>query len=668
MRRITLFLFMLFIMMVGTISNAFAADPDLENDFTLVKSISWGVGDDITRDINNKLSIRAFETGNNRQQDLYAVTAPTDAVGWIGVQLTNSQDGKGWWNRSGQGLWSYNATRSAAVYNDELTTGYLVVFTCSDNASNVMTLTNGYGNPDGPFSFVQSEDGKSFFCTITAETGAYVGFCGNKSKGYIKTINIYKPQKAVVQASYTVKYVDENGNELKESTTYDGVAGTSISLSAADKANIEMNNVVYVYSSDDTNGMTISEDGSTVVTVVFRVAEVWNYTVNEDCNGTIVRNTIGQGVEGTTIKVPYRRYNVVDGVLYEKGATNKEYNHSFSLNEDGKEVNLAYTATETTDVVFLSEGEDIPGLSRCNSSNTGIRSSNSASAYAANGKVKITTLAAGTYKIVAGIYDASSTHDSHWIFLAGEEQVADLNCTVVNLQELSSEEFTLEKETAIYLGQGGANNRGLDYVYITGNGGTVDVESIEVTIGAAKYATLYYGDTSLEVPAGVTATTYTIAEDNVTLVESKVYTVGNVIPAGEAVVLQGAANTYSFDIVATEATPDANNLLIGTDELTTFEEDGYKFYMLSNGIYGIGFYLQNESGNSIANDEHKAFLRVAEATASKAFFSLGGEATAINSVATAKKETKGVFDLQGRRVDNPVKGLYIMNGKKVVIK
>ena len=559
------------------------------------------------------------------------------------------QTGTSWLMRS-DGLYQFNSGGRAFGLKD-CTAGQIITITASGdpNVSTNATLKNA--------------SNETFVYTVTADGG--VKFTPARYL-YFYTIDVEDP--AADNVSYTVKFVDANGNSIKDDATYDDAPGATIAVSDGDKANIEFEGVTYIYDSDDAEGQTVAEDGSTVITVKFRVGEIWSYSVNEVCGEAVARNTSGEAVENTTIKMPYRRYNVVDGVLYEKGVTNKEYNHYFTLAEDGTEVNLAYTATETTDVVFLSEGEDIPGLSRCNSSNTGIRSSNSASAYAANGKVKITTLAPGTYKIVAGIYDASSNHDSHWIFLAGEEQVADLNCTVVNLQELSSEEFTLEKETAIYLGQGGANNRGLDYVYITGNGGTVDVESIEVTIGAAKYATLYYGDTSLEVPAGVTATTYTIAEDNVTLVESKVYTVGNVIPAGEAVVLQGAANTYSFDIVATEATPDANNLLIGTDELTTFEEDGYKFYMLSNGIYGIGFYLQNESGNSIANDEHKAFLRVAEATASKAFFSLGGEATAINSVATAKKETKGVFDLQGRRVDNPVKGLYIMNGKKVVIK
>lgn len=489
------------------------------------------------------------------------------------------------------------------------------------------------------------------------------------SNSTLVSISITEEAQEVKTASYKVKFVDNEGNSIKDEETRSGVVGNSIALNASDVANFGVEGAYYLFISDDAEEKTIAEDGSTVVTIVFRSAETWSYIVNEVCGENIVRTTEGSGFETLRMSVPFHRYNVIDHTLYLVDIPNvKEYNHFFALNENGQVENVNYNATETTDVVFYSEGEDIKGLTACTSANTGVRSSNSSSAYAANGKVKVTTLSAGTYKITAGIYDGTSAHDSKWTFLAGDEQIAEFTCTQINFQELTSDEFTLEKETAIYIEQGGNKDKGIDFVLITGNGGTVDVESIEVTIGAAKYATLYYGDTSLEVPAGVTATTYTIAEDNVTLVESKVYTVGNVIPAGEAVVLQGAANTYSFDIVATEATPDTNNLLIGTDELTTFEEDGYKFYMLSNGIYGIGFYLQNESGNSIANDEHKAFLRVAEATASKAFFSLGGEATAINSVATAKKETKGVFDLQGRRVDNPVKGLYIMNGKKVVIK
>ena len=62
------------------------------------------------------------------------------------------------------------------------------------------------------------------------------------------------------------------------------------------------------------------------------------------------------------VTVPYRKFNVLDGVLYSKDATNKEYNYSFVLSSDGQEANIDYAGTETTNVVYLSEGEDIEGL------------------------------------------------------------------------------------------------------------------------------------------------------------------------------------------------------------------------------------------------------------------------------------------------------------------
>lgn len=578
------------------------------------------------------------------------VTLGTWTYGDVAVSKLVLQTGTNWLVRpksKGNGLYQFNSGGRSFGLQD-CTAGQTITITASGDP-NVTTNATLKSSSNGTYVYTVTEDGGVKFTPAR-----YL---------YFYTIDVEDPSADNV--SYTVKFVDKEGNTIKDDATYDDAPGAAISVSDGDKANIEFEGVTYIYESDDAEGQTVAEDGSTVITLVFRVAEIWNYTVNEVCDEAIARNTTGEAVEGTTIKVPYRRYNAVDGVLYMKDATNKEYNYSFTLSENEKEENIAYTATETTDVVFLSEGEDIPGLSRCNSSNTGIRSSNSASAYAANGKVKITTLTPGTYKIVAGIYDASSTHDSHWIFLAGEEEVADLNCTVVNFQELSSEEFTLEKETAIYLGQGGANNRGLDYVYITGTGETVAVESIDVEIGSSRYATLYYSDVNLEVPAGVTAKTYTL--DGVYLVDSKTYEVGQVIPAGEAVVLQGAAKNYSFDIVDTEDVADANNVLIGTDEETTIEEDGYKFYMLSNGVDGIGFYFQTANGATITNGAHKAYLRVATSAEAKSFYTFG-EATAINAVATSEKSSNGVFDLQGRRVENPVKGLYIVNGKKIVVK
>ncbi len=464
------------------VSTVWAADPDLENDYTLVKSVTWDGTVDI--EASGACDYTAYETGNAKQQELTVLTAPADAAGWIAMQAwTNSSSGKGWWNRPDNGLFCNKNNRSAAVFGDDLTTGWLVVFECTQTASNVMTLTNASGAPDGTFSYVASADGKTYFCTITAAENAYVGFCGVKGKGYISKISVYKPNKAVVQTTYQVNYVDMDGNTLKESQTYDAVSGTDITLSDADKANITVGDDTYVYDSDDVEGKTVADDGTTVVTVKFHKAQNFNFTVNEMCGGVAARVTNSYSYETATVTVPYRKYNAVNGQLYTKGVSNKEYNYKFTLAQDNQVENIEYTAVDGVEnVVFLTEGEDVAGLTPCESPNTAIRSSNSASAYAKN-DTKIAVLGPGTYKLHAIIFDASKEPDSHWYFKAGETQIADFNCTTVNMQEFDSEEFTVSETCHLILTAMGNGYRGLDALYITGTGEVTAPEDVYTLVG-----------------------------------------------------------------------------------------------------------------------------------------------------------------------------------------
>ncbi len=475
---------MLLGMMSLVVTGAWAADPDLVNDYTLVKSITWGDGTAIEG--SGACAYTAYDTGNKKQQALTILTAPEAAAGWIAMQAWANADGsgKGWWNRQDKGLYCVNAGRSAAIFGDDLTTGWLVVFECNQNAANVMTLTNGNGDPDGTFTYVASGDSKSYYCTITAAENAYVGFCGNKNAGFISKISVYKPNNAVVLTTYTVNYVDMDGNTLKDPVTYDAVGGATITLSDADKANITIGEDTYVYDSDDTEGKTVAEDGSSVITVKFHKAQNFSYTVNEMCAGTAARVTESFSYETAKVTVPYRKYNAVDGQLYTKGATNKEYNYSFNLTQDNQVEDIDYAAVSDVDnVVFLTEGEDVEGLTPCNSPNTAIRSSNSASAYA-TADTKLATLAAGKYKIHAIIYDASKTPSSDWTFRAGAVEVAKFHCTTVNIQEFDSDEFAIGKETDIIMLKAGSNNMGLDMIYIVKTGDVTAEEAAELNAAA----------------------------------------------------------------------------------------------------------------------------------------------------------------------------------------
>ena len=88
--------------------------------------------------------------------------------------------------------------------------------------------------------------------------------------------------------------------------------------------------------------------------------------------------------------------------------------------------------------------------------------------------------------------------------------------------------------------------------------------------------------------------------------------------------------------------------------------------MLSNKNNHFGFHQYG--GNNVP--ARKAYFTVSS-SANASLFNIvfDDDASAIKSVNGEEFTVNGsVYDLQGRKVENPKKGLYIVNGKKVVIK
>ena len=197
----------------------------------------------------------------------------------------------------------------------------------------------------------------------------------------------------------------------------------------------------------------------------------YSYTVNEVVDGNIVRTITGEGTPDSEITVPYHRYNLLNGKLYLKDASGGpkglEYNHYFTLTENNQVETINYEQTDIQDVVFFAEGEDIPGMTLCDNDNMRVRSSNCLAAYVADGSVGFVTLPAGSYRLTAFIHNSYKDPDSYWKFLAGDKEIANLHCTVVNIQELQSEVFTLNEKTTLYIPQCGDERSGIDLIYIT---------------------------------------------------------------------------------------------------------------------------------------------------------------------------------------------------------
>lgn len=300
-------------------------------------------------------------------------------------------------------------------------------------------------------------------------------------------------------ANITVKYVDADGNEIKESTTRPEATGASVTVKDEEKAPIYNadRSKKYVYASDDSEGKTVLADGSTVVTITFREAETWSYSLNAvDSEGNTLKAGIvtGTNFEGETFDLGYPYAINVNDTLYTTGKNyskdGKGYVMSFTLDSNGKGKDLTYSATDKGNLVYLSEAENIEGLTLCNNGNTTVRSSNAGSAYAAEGPVTFTTLDRGIYKLSAVICDAASkTANSTWYFTAGGDTIMNYAATAINWAEGTSGDFTVKNAgTPIALCQGGNAKQGVDFIYIQKTGTLPEPETANIVFADSTYA------------------------------------------------------------------------------------------------------------------------------------------------------------------------------------
>ena len=138
----------------------------------------------------------------------------------------------------------------------------------------------------------------------------------------------------------------------------------------------------------------------------------------------------------------------------------------------------------------------------------------------------------------------------------------------------------------------------------------------------------------------------------------------------------------------TTASSDENHLVATPAVAKTVTADaGCKLYRLTYNKAekkeGLGFYLGVDDGKSLKATPGKAYLKVSEneakdpssaALARSFVFGGGNETTGIEGITIMGTDVQrhgtieGIFDLQGRKIVNPTKGIYIKNNKKVVIK
>ena len=178
--------------------------------------------------------------------------------------------------------------------------------------------------------------------------------------------------------------------------------------------------------------------------------------------------------------------------------------------------------------------------------------------------------------------------------------------------------------------------------------------------GGAKWMTFYSSYGNFQADANTQVFKAELSGTTITLHE----VTNKIVDAGTAVVLKSTGDPVMT--LTTSASSDSQaNSLKGVDNPEGEETNG-TFYVLNNGSKGVGFYKLAD-GKKLGYG--KAYLWYSGSLA-PGYFGFG-ETTGINAVNGSEFMINGsdIYNLNGQRVAQPTqKGLYIVNGRKVVIK
>ena len=202
------------------------------------------------------------------------------------------------------------------------------------------------------------------------------------------------------------------------------------------------------------------------------------------------------------------------------------------------------------------------------------------------------------------------------------------------------------------------------------------------------YATISnLGEGNFVVPEGLEVSTITIVNRNINKTQS--WTKDGVIPGDKAyyVMAAGIENPSAEDLTFTfvpstnteEISLQANWLypaIAGQEITAPDDENEYLFYKLTldanNTDGSIGFYFGEDNGGTFSfSNNHKAYLAVPQNGDSNEGLSsiVVGDFTGISDIQPNKEQNNEVYTLSGVRVKgNLPKGIYIVNGKKQIVK
>lgn len=611
------------------------------------------------------------------------VAAGTDFTMIFDMKISSST------NQSPTSFVVNDAENSSAILSIVATGTWTTSWKVNDNITVTLDGTNkGNGSQtiaDVPwYTFKLTRKGEHTYLTITATSSETVvlertlittlsstGGLGNMIFNSSRYLANFAIDNVVVRSiedgdlptlqetTYTINY--KLGDDVVKTVTEASLETVTIT---ADKV-ITENGVKYLIVSEEAPSITLDVDATkNVLNVPVRKS----YTATLSVTTTIGDETLEPVVTSLTEtddkvctwSYAYPLYVKSNDVYYI--ADNTEAFGEVGSFEDGDIINRSISYTNVAeDIVFFAESQ---------SETTGANPAYSGGAKGYVGAqnkrdrgISVGTLPIGEYEFTVNI--AAANRRSVVARVGTADPIASVGTSDADKTiGLKSATFTLTEETSnIFIN--GANSgtektnqsEDFDYVIIRRIGDA----TVSTTITAAGYSTFsaaYAVDFSKA--EGLAAYTAKVNDGNQTITLTKI--ADGIVPANTGVVLKGAAGEYTGTITTTDATVD-NDLISNNVEITS---DG-TIYVLNKVGENVGFYPLAE-GKTLAAG--KAYLQLPSGAKGYSFVWNDGETTGIeeNYEFGTMSSDAATFDLSGRKVVNPTKGLYIKNGKKFIVK
>lgn len=384
------------------------------------------------------------------------------------------------------------------------------------------------------------------------------------------------------------------------------------------------------------------------------------YTINAVAGETVLKTLAKSQAEiGASISVDsLQKVILVDGVYYQLvDASVKDYQTSFVHTAADEVININYVKAD--DIAYFEEWESDNTLfsngSKYYDTVKGAFSAGKAKTVKKTGatmSLKFTTDTDGKYRIEMPCENINNRDRKYTVVIDGED-IELLNVEANNTAVYTLEHDFVAGEHTLAIKCNYNLTPAFDYLLVEKIPSTVSV-----TVSETGYATLTSKYALDFTQSTVKAYTARVDGDKVILTQT------DIVPAGQGVILY-AKGGNTVDIAVTESSAElAGNALIGVLEATTIT-DGYALATVNG---ATGFYKANAAGTVISAG--KAYLPAQAGAAKVLKVVFDGETTGITDITpdTLTSAQDVYYNLNGQRITQPAKGLYILNGKKIIKK